>query len=133
MKKTPEAAQEKTQVANREGKKMKMTTETMTTERSYLDEELADKKGWMVFEQERLAYQFGELIDDALESQKISQAMLAEKLGKSPSVISRVLNAGSNLTLRTMVELSAAVGIQIVDFETRAIRKSRPPQRKRAR
>jgi ribosome-binding protein aMBF1 (putative translation factor) len=100
---------------------MKMTTETMTTERSYLDEELADKKGWMVFEQERLAYQFGELIDDALESQKISQAMLAEKLGKSPSVISRVLNAGSNLTLRTMVELSAAVGIQIVDFETRAI------------
>jgi transcriptional regulator with XRE-family HTH domain len=97
-----------------------MTTEK-NMEKSYLDEFLGDSENWIVYEQERLANAFGDLIESALESKGDTQAIMAERLGKSPSVISRALNAGSNLTLRTMVELSAAVGYQILGFETQLI------------
>jgi ribosome-binding protein aMBF1 (putative translation factor) len=90
-------------------------------EKSYLDEFLSKEKNWFLFEQERLSYRFGDLIEARLEEKNTSQSELAERLKKSPSVISRALNAGSNLTIRTMVEIASAAGLQIVDFEVHAI------------
>src|ERR1017187_5662302 len=90
-------------------------------EKSYLDEFLGDSENWILYEQERLANAFGDLIEGAIESNGDTQASVAERLGKSPSVISRALNAGSNLTLRTMVELAAAVGYQLTKIEAQPI------------
>lgn len=92
-----------------------------TKEQSYLDKFLEDENNWILFEQERLAYAFGEIIETALEASGTPQAAIAQRLKKSPSVISRALNAGSNLTIRTMVEIAGAAGVQIVDFRTREI------------
>ena len=93
----------------------------MNSEKSYLDEFLEDSGNWVVYEQERLANAFGDVIEGAIEASGETQAVVAERLNKSPSVISRALNAGSNLTLRTMVEIAAAVGHQIVSMEIKPI------------
>jgi hypothetical protein len=87
-------------------------------ERSYFDEFIANPKNWVVFEQERLAENVGEFVLDTLEARGASQVKLAAALDKSPAVISRLVSGGSNMTLRTMVELLAAVGYQMrIEYE----------------
>lgn len=52
----------------------------------------------------------------ALESKKetgISQQAIADKLGVNRSVISRLLNGGANLTVRTVAEIAWALGFEV--------------------
>lgn len=89
--------------------------------RSYFDEFISKPDNWVVFEQERLAGDFADFVRGVLANQSIPQAVLASRLKKSAPMISRALNKGSNLTLRSLVDLAAAVGYQIVKFDLQPI------------
>ncbi len=56
-------------------------------------------------------------IDDALEAQGISKKEFADKLGKSPSEISKWLGGTHNFTTSTLIDIEAALGIQLIDLE----------------
>ncbi len=51
----------------------------------------------------------------ALRIAGITQAVLAEKMGMDPAVISKSLNGKANLELKTLVKLEKALGITIID------------------
>lgn len=53
----------------------------------------------------------------------LSQRALAERLGKDPAVVNRMLNGEQNLTLRSIAELAWALGLDVA-FE---FRKRREP------
>ena len=51
----------------------------------------------------------------ALRMSGITQALLAEKMGMDPAVISKSLSGKANLELKTLVKLEKALGINIID------------------
>lgn len=48
---------------------------------------------------------------DRMEELGMTKSQLAEKLGKTPSQVTRVLGGQANITLATMAEYDAALGI----------------------
>ena len=64
----------------------------------------------------------------ALRMSGMTQAVLSEKLGMDPSVVSKSLSGKANLELKTLIKLENALGINIID---RSISKpvSRPSYR----
>ncbi|MGN0200381.1 MAG: helix-turn-helix domain-containing protein [Candidatus Cryptobacteroides sp.] len=53
-------------------------------------------------------------IDSILKEKNMSQRDLARKLGKSEAVVSRWTTGFPNFTLRSIAELSAALGEQLI-------------------
>lgn len=51
------------------------------------------------------------------ENEDLSQQVLAERLGKDPSYVSRVLGGGVNLTLKTIVQFEEALGACILSVK----------------
>ncbi|MEO5372486.1 MAG: helix-turn-helix transcriptional regulator [Magnetococcus sp. DMHC-1] len=55
-----------------------------------------------------------------MEEKGISKAQLAERLGKSRSFVSQVLNGHRNMTLETLAEISYALNLKLkVQFDDR--------------
>lgn len=54
-----------------------------------------------------------ELIHDRMEELGMSRSDLARELGMSPSRITKILSGESNMTLRTIAQLDAALGLDI--------------------
>lgn len=52
---------------------------------------------------------------EILDNQKISKAVLAEKVGVTPQQVSKWLNGKSNMTLETIEKLESALGYQLID------------------
>ena len=46
---------------------------------------------------------------EAIDSQGVARAALAERLGKSPSFVTQILSGGRNLTLRTIADVADAL------------------------
>lgn len=62
---------------------------------------------------------------EIMESQNVSQADLARRLGKSRAHVCRILGGGANLTLDTLAALSAALGCELkVQFSTTAAKQN---------
>lgn len=61
------------------------------------------------------------IVEDRLEELGMSRTELAEKLGKKPSSVTRVLSGTANITLQTIAEYDAALdlGISLSRNETR--------------
>ena len=55
-------------------------------------------------------------IDSILKEKNMSQRDLARKLGKSEAVVSRWTTGFPNLTLRSIAELSVALGEPLIDI-----------------
>ncbi len=53
-------------------------------------------------------------IDSILKEKNMTQRDLARKMGKSDAVISRWTTGFPNLTLRSIAELSNALGVQLI-------------------
>jgi len=74
-----------------------------------------------IVEQEKLAIDVFELLCKTMEEAGVSRAELAKRLGKSKAYVTQVLNAHSNVTLRTLADLffalnqRVAVGVQPCD------------------
>lgn len=54
-------------------------------------------------------------INQILKEKNISQKELAEKMGKSPSEVSKWLSGNHNLTLRSIAKLEAELGESIIE------------------
>ncbi len=60
-----------------------------------------------------LIHQFYHMVLTQMERNEMTQADLAKKLKKSRSAISQMLNKTPNITVKKMVELAEAVGIEL--------------------
>lgn len=62
------------------------------------------------------------MVEDRLEELGMSRTELAERLGKKPSSVTRVLSGSANITLQTIAEYDAALdlGITLSRNESRA-------------
>ena len=54
------------------------------------------------------------MVEDRLEELGMSRTELAERLGKRPSSVTRVLSGSENITLQTMAEYDAALDLGII-------------------
>jgi ribosome-binding protein aMBF1 (putative translation factor) len=84
----------------------------------YLDEQLADPEFKKGFDRELAHLQaFVELVrafDRARERQKLSKKDVADRMGRHPSAVSRLLKGdGANPTLETIADMADAVGVQV--------------------
>lgn len=62
--------------------------------------------------QERLILDVTEQLTEALLDAGATQAELARRLDRTPSFVSQVLAGGRNLTLRTIADVAAALGLR---------------------
>ncbi len=62
---------------------------------------------------EGLLYDLTEQVVEAMERSGVSRAQLAEKLGTNRAYITQFLRGKPNTTLRTLVRLAAALGIEL--------------------
>ena len=54
------------------------------------------------------------MVEDRLEELGMSRTELAERLGKKPSSVTRVLSGSANITLQTIAEYDAALDLGII-------------------
>jgi len=67
-----------------------------------------------------LLYDIAEDICAAMEEQGLSQADLAERIGAKRQFVNRFLNTPHNTTLRTVVRLATALGLEFTyEFKAR--------------
>jgi len=59
-----------------------------------------------------LMFEFYHQVLTIMQEQNMSQADLARKLGKSRSAVSQLLNKTPNISIRRMVEIADAVGLE---------------------
>ena len=59
-----------------------------------------------------IIFEFYHQVLTKMEKHNISQADLARKLGKSRSAVSQLLNKTPNISIRRMVEIADAVGLE---------------------
>lgn len=53
------------------------------------------------------------IVEDRLSELGMSRSDLAKRLGKRPSSVTRVLSGGANVTLQTIAEYDAALGLNL--------------------
>ncbi|HEY2120649.1 MAG TPA: helix-turn-helix transcriptional regulator [Candidatus Acidoferrum sp.] len=63
--------------------------------------------------QEQLLFDATELISRAMEQQGVSKTELAKRIGKSKAYVTQVLGGQTNMTLRTLSDLAAALGYDV--------------------
>lgn len=78
-----------------------------------LEQQFAEDMRDPEYLRELLLWDLTEQIAVAMEEQGVSRADLAQRLGVSRQYVTKVLNGMPNLTLRTMVEIAAALGRQV--------------------
>lgn len=72
------------------------------------------------FQTERVLVDIGEQIVSQMESQEITRAELARRLGVSRPFVTRLLTGNPNLTVKTLVRVASAVGLVVdVSLEPR--------------
>lgn len=86
----------------------------MTTETSdYENFERLSVEHRRLLRQEELILEVTEAIARALKEVQITQSELAERLGKTKGFVSQILGGGRNLTLRTLSDVSDALGCTV--------------------
>src|SRR5687768_1629868 len=93
-----------------------MTTQTDTTYQRFESESNAQRR---LLRQEELILEVTEALLQAMDKAGVTQAELAQRLGKTRGFISQVLAGGRNLTLRTIADFADAlderVRVQVCD------------------
>lgn len=75
---------------------------------------IAEKIPYKVKRYRRLSMLIAAMISDNLKRENKSQKWLADNLQRKESQISKWLNGDQNFTLRTLVEIEEALGVEIV-------------------
>ena len=73
----------------------------------FISEPTANQRAWGII------HDFYHIILTYMEKKKISKADLARKLGRSRASITQMFNKTPNLTIKKMVEIADAIGINI--------------------
>lgn len=91
--------------------------------KSWLTKKVESLAGRVGYETERLMLEINEQIITRLRDLKITRSALAEKVGKDRSQITRLLNGSANVTIKTLVEISSALGtrwnIELADHKSK--------------
>jgi transcriptional regulator with XRE-family HTH domain len=85
----------------------------MNAER-WFKEELESARKTFEFRLEKILLQLGEDICQLMHDQGLSRAEVAARLGVSRAYITKVLNGNPNLTIKTLLKLSDALGRELV-------------------
>ena len=64
-------------------------------------------------EEVRVHDDFAEQLESAMRSQGVSRADLARMIGKDRASVTQALRSGSNLTMRTMIDMASALGLEV--------------------
>ncbi len=78
-----------------------------------LEEYMADETFRRVYHQESLNLDITEAICGYMNERKITRKELADRLGKSKGFVSQVLNGSRNMTLKTLAEITYALGCKV--------------------
>lgn len=65
-----------------------------------------------LYAQEKYILDISEKLWEQLEKQDISKTQLANRLGKSKSYVSQLLNGSRNMTIRTLADISFVLGVE---------------------
>src|SRR2546430_5861333 len=84
----------------------------MNAEKWFKDE-LGTVRKTFEYRLERILIQLGEDICRLMRDQQISRAEVAERLGVSRAYVTKVLNGNTNLTIKTLLKLSDALGREL--------------------
>jgi len=106
----------------------------MNAEKWFKDE-LGTVRKTFEYRLERILIQLGEDICRLMGDQQISRAEVAERLGVSRAYVTKVLNGNPNLTIKTLLKLSDALGRELaIHFVPKPDRKlvSSAPRPRRA-
>lgn len=79
----------------------------------WFQDELATSRKTFEYRLEKILIQLGEDICRLMRDQQISRAEVAERLGVSRAYVTRVLNGNPNLTIKTLLKLSDALGHEL--------------------
>jgi transcriptional regulator with XRE-family HTH domain len=79
----------------------------------WFQDELETVRKTFEYRLEKILIQLGEDICRLMQDQQISRADVAERLGVSRAYVTRVLNGNPNLTIKTLLKLSDALGREL--------------------
>src|SRR5438309_11470638 len=95
----------------------------MNAEKWFKDE-LGTVRRTFEYRLEKILIQLGENICRLMRDQQISRAEVAERLGVSRAYVTKVLNGNPNLTIKTLLKLSDALGRELaIHFVSKPDRK----------
>lgn len=79
----------------------------------WFQDELETSRKTFAYRLEKILIQLGEDICRLMRDQQISRADVAKRLGVSRAYVTRVLNGNPNLTIKTLLKLSDALGHEL--------------------
>ena len=78
--------------------------------KSHMERFVADKGRRRLLNQEELILEVTEKVCEVLEKAGVSRQELARRMGRSKGFVTQLLGGGRNLTLRTLADISFALG-----------------------
>ncbi len=88
-----------------------------TTQIAWLARHFPKPEDQRDYARERCVVAVTEALGEAMENANITQAGLAEKLGKSRSHVSKILNGAHNMTLHTLGDMLWACEVELRDLD----------------
>lgn len=78
-----------------------------------LREKINAARGTVDYRLEKILFQLGEDMCLLMEQQGLSRTQLAERMGVSPAYITKILDGNPNLTIKSLLKLSDALGREL--------------------
>jgi transcriptional regulator with XRE-family HTH domain len=79
----------------------------------WFKEKLDAARGTFDYRLEKVLIQLGEDMCLLMEQQGLSRTQLAERMGVSPAYITKILDGNPNLTIKSLLKLSDALGREL--------------------
>jgi transcriptional regulator with XRE-family HTH domain len=91
-----------------------MSTKKAATKSMNLEHLIAEIKNSETYDKEVLRSEISDQISRLMESQDISNAELARRLGKSRAYVTKILQGNANFTLDSLVQIARVLGCKYV-------------------
>ena len=86
----------------------------MSTSMTEVERFTSEPENMRLYQQERVILETSDLISDLLDQNGVTKAELAERLGRSKSYVTQLLNGRANMTLRTISDVMWALDSNLV-------------------
>ena len=97
-----------------------------------LREKINAARGTFDYRLEKILLQLGEDLCLLMEHQQLNRTQLAERMGVSPAYITKILDGNPNLTIKSLLKLSDALGRELtVQFAPKAAQQRQLGARRR--
>ncbi len=89
-----------------------------------LREKINAARGTFDYRLEKILFRLGEDMCLLMEQQELTRTQLAERMGVSPAYITKILDGNPNLTIKSLLKLSDALGRELaIQFHPKLDRK----------